>query len=137
MLSFYWHLHLAFITRNIYNWTLLNTSTSTFYNHLINTFPDNNTVFINWGIAPPGTYQLSIHLENKHICCEGNGSILIKPLPKWIPYQDKIICEGDGAFLSAWPNPIGAAYNWNVSGGIPSSSTLNIFNPVFLILEII
>ncbi len=116
-----------------YTWTLTNTSTNTNHNNLINTYPDNNTVWINWQSAPPGTYQLSVQLENKHICCSSTGSISITPTDKWTAYYDQTICVGNNANLSVSPST--GTFNWSVlppnAGVIPLTATGSVFNPAF------
>ncbi|HLF46387.1 MAG TPA: PKD domain-containing protein [Chitinophagaceae bacterium] len=116
-----------------YTWTLTNTSTATNYNNLLNTYPDNNTVWINWALAPPGTYQLTINLDNKHICCISNGSLTINPSDKWTAYYDQTICASAAANLSVFP--AAGVFNWTVlppnTGVSPLTGTGPIFNPVF------
>ncbi|REK48926.1 MAG: PKD domain-containing protein [Bacteroidetes bacterium] len=117
-----------------YNWTLTNISTATNYNSLLNTFPDNNTVWINWGVAPPGTYQLDINLTNNHLCCNSNGVLIINPTFPWEAYFDQTICTGaPGASLSVFPTL--GTFNWTVlppnAGVSPLSGTGPTFNPVF------
>ncbi len=116
-----------------YTWTLTNTSTSTNHNNLLNTYPDNNTVWINWALAPPGTYQLTINLDNKHICCSSSGSLTISPSDKWVAYYDQTICTGTNASLSVFP--AAGTFNWTVlppnTGVVPLSFTGPTFNPLF------
>lgn len=116
-----------------YTWTLTNISTATNYNNLLNTYPDNNTVWINWASAPPGTYQLTINLDNKHICCSSNGSLTINPSDKWTAYADQTICMGTNANLSVFP--VAGTFNWTVlppNGGVtPLTGTGPTFNPTF------
>lgn len=121
-----------------YTWTLTNISTNTNYNNLINTYPDNNTVWINWAVAPPGTYQLSVQLENKHICCSSSGSITITPTDKWTAYFDQTVCSiapGNVANLSVFPSA--GTFNWSVlppnAGVTPLTGTGPVFNPSFTI----
>ncbi len=117
-----------------YTWTLLNTTNGNYYNSALNTYPDNNTVWINWGSIPAGIYQLGITLENKHICCRTTGSLTITPRGKWKVYMDKTICAGSGASLSISPTP--GTYNWSVLppnvGVAPiTGGPGNTFNPIF------
>ena len=118
-----------------YTWTLTNTTTNTNHNNLLNTYPDNNTVWINWALAPAGTYQLSINLDNKHICCSSSGSLLINPSDKWQVYSDQTICMGSAANLSVFPGA--GTFNWTVlpinTGVSPLTWTGNTFNPTFTI----
>ena len=118
-----------------YTWTLLNTTTSTNYDGNINTYPDNNTVIINWAFLPAGTYQLGVTLNNKHICCTSSGSLTITPSGTWKAYYDQTVCKGTAANLSA-TGATGAVYNWTVlppnAGVVPlTSSPASSFNPVF------
>ncbi|MBY0478028.1 MAG: PKD domain-containing protein [Chitinophagaceae bacterium] len=118
-----------------YTWTLTNVTNATNHNNLLNTYPDNNTVWINWALAPPGTYQLSIQLDNKHICCNSSGSLTIKPSDKWQLYIDQTICKGTAASLTALP--AAGTYNWTVlppNGGVSplTGGPGNTFNPTFL-----
>lgn len=121
-----------------YTWTLTNISTATNYNNLLNTYPDNNTVWINWALAPPGTYQLTINLDNKHICCSSSGSLTINPSDKWKAYADQTICStapNNIANLSVFP--AAGTFNWTVlpvnSGVSPTTGTGPTFNPAFTI----
>ena len=116
-----------------YGWTLMNISTATNYTNLLSAFPDNNTVWINWALAPPGTYQLTINLVNKHLCCSSTGFILINPKQAWTAFADQTICAGSAASLSVFP-AVGT-FNWTVlppnGGVVPTSGTGSTFNPVF------
>ena len=118
-----------------YTWTLTNVTNATNHNNLLNTYPDNNTVWINWALAPPGTYQLSIQLDNKHICCNSSGSLTITPSDKWQVYTDQTICKGSAASLSVFP--VAGTFNWTVLSPNAGVSPLtggpgNTFNPTFL-----
>jgi hypothetical protein len=124
---------LPLLPGTFYNWTLYNTTTATFYNSALNTYPDNNTVWIDWNTVPAGTYQLNIQLDNKHICCTSNGSLTITPTGKWKAFIDQTICKGTSASLSA---TTGGNYNWTVlppNGGVaPLLATgTTTFNPSF------
>lgn len=121
-----------------YTWTLTNISTATNYNNLLNTYPDNNTVWINWALAPPGTYQLTINLDNKHICCSSSGTLTINPSDKWTAYFDQTVCStppNNIANLSVFP--AAGTFNWTVlppnTGVSPLSGTGPVFNPAFTI----
>ncbi|MBL0146152.1 MAG: hypothetical protein IPP48_10595 [Chitinophagaceae bacterium] len=107
-----------------YTWTLLNTTTGLYHNSAINTYPDNNTVWIKWNSIPAGVYQLGVTLENKHICCKTTGSLTITPRGKWKPYFDQTICAGSAASLSA---TAGGTYTWTVlppnAGVAPTTGT--------------
>jgi len=116
-----------------YSWTLTNVSTATSYNNLLNTYPDNNTVWINWAAAPPGTYQLTVNLDNKHICCSSSGSLTITPSDKWMAFVDQTVCAGTTANLSVFPTA--GTFNWTVippnTGVSPLTGTGPAFNPLF------
>lgn len=117
-----------------YTWTLTNITTATNYNNLLNAYPDNYTVWINWALATPGTYQLTINLDNKHICCSSSGSLTIIPSDKWTAFYDQTICKGASANLSASPGA--GTFNWTVLPPNTGVSPLtggpgNSFNPVF------
>ncbi|MEQ1675147.1 MAG: PKD domain-containing protein [Chitinophagaceae bacterium] len=119
-----------------YTWTLNNISTSTNYDNLLNTYPDNNTVWINWSSAPAGTYQLTINLQNKHICCSSTGSLLINPSGTWTAFTNKTICAGAGANLYTFP--AAGTFVWTVippnAGVTPiAGGPGNMFNPIFTI----
>jgi len=126
---------LPLLPGTLYTWTLTNTTTATNCNNLLNTFPDNNTVWINWSTATIGdTYQLSVSLNNKHICCSSNGSLTITPSGKWKIYLDQTICAGTGASLAAY-GAAGSVFNWTVlppnAGVTPPSGSGANFNPIF------
>ncbi len=118
-----------------YTWTLTNITTATNCNNLLNAYPDNYTVWINWAAATPGTYQLTINLDNKHICCSSSGSLTIIPSDKWTAYSDQTVCTGPpGANLFAFP--VAGTYNWTVlppnTGVTPlTGGPGNTFNPIF------
>lgn len=118
-----------------YTWTLTNVTTSTNYNSLLTTFPDNNTVWVNWAVAPAGTYLLTINLENKHICCSSTGSLTINPSDKWTAYSDQTICAGlpNTASLSVFP--AAGTFNWTIlapnAGASPLTGSGSTFNPSF------
>jgi PKD domain len=125
--------NLPLLPGTFYTWTLYNTSNNTYYNSAINTYPDNNTVWIDWNALPPGPYQLNVLLENKHICCTSNGSLTITPTGKWKAFIDQTICKGTNATLNA---TAGGNYNWTVllpnTGVVPLSATATTtFNPNF------
>lgn len=119
-----------------YTWTLTNITTATNCNNLLNAYPDNYTVWINWAAATPGTYQLTINLDNKHICCSSSGSLTINPSDKWTAYYDQTICStapNNIANLSVFPT--GGTFSWTVlpinTGVIPLTGTGPTFNPTF------
>ncbi len=116
-----------------YTWTLTNTTNNTNHNNLLNTYPDNNTVWINWASAPPGSYLLTVVLDNKHLCCTSTGSLVINPSDKWTAYSDQTICAGSPAGLSVFP--AAGTFNWTVlppnAGVVPTSGSGSTFSPVF------
>jgi PKD repeat protein len=117
-----------------YTWTLTNTTAGTLHNAALSTYPDNNTVWINWGHPgiTAGNYELSITLTNKHICCNSTGKLIIKPKQKFKAYSDQTICKGTAASLSV--SPATGTFNWLVTpilGVVPSSGTGATFSPVF------
>jgi PKD repeat protein len=125
---------LPLLPGTFYTWTLLNTTNGNYYNSALNTYPDNNTVWINWGSIPAGVYQLGITLENKHICCRTTGSLTITPTGKWKVYMDKTICVGGVAALNVAPTT--GTFNWSVltpnAGVAPlTGGPGNTFNPSF------
>ncbi len=125
---------LPLLPGTFYTWTLLNTTNGNYYNSALNTYPDNNTVWINWGSIPAGVYQLGITLENKHICCRTTGSLTITPTGKWKVYMDKTICAGTAASLNV--APVAGTFNWTVlppnAGVTPlTGGPGNTFNPTF------
>jgi len=122
----------------IYTWTLTNITTATNHNSMLNTYPDNNTVWIDWSppAATPGTYVLSINLTNNHICCNSNGSLTINPGQEFEAFLDQTVCTGpSGASLFVIPGT--GTFNWTVlppnAGVSPLSGTGTTFNPVFAI----
>ncbi len=111
-----------YLPGTFYTWTLTELP-STNANNLLSTYPDNNTVWINWANAIPGaTYQLSITLLNKHLCCTSTGSINITPKQKFIITGPSGICAGQNVTFSTNP---GGTFNWTVApttGVVPPSS---------------
>ena len=123
---------LPLLPGTFYNWSLKNITNNTFYNGALSTYPDNNTVWINWSILPAGTYELTINLDNKHICCNHTGKITITPKGRFTAYNNQTICKGTAANLSV--SPASGTFNWSVvpvTGVIPPTGTGPIFNPVF------
>jgi PKD repeat protein len=128
-----------YLPGSFYTWQLLNTSTGNYYNQLINTFPDNNQAWINWtDTLAAGSYQLTVTINNKHLCCNGTGSLLITPKPKFtINAFPSPACVNSPVFFYSQINPnIGTvAANWtaNPSLGVSfatptgSSSTNGFF----------
>lgn len=125
---------LPLLPGTFYTWQLNNITANTNHNAALSTFPDNNTVWINWMGLPPGTYELSVTLENKHICCNSTGKITITPKPRFTAYFNQTVCKGTAANLSVFPTA--GNFNWIVvpaTGVIPPSGTGSTFNPVFTI----
>jgi PKD repeat protein len=114
-----------------YTWHL-NNLTPTNYDYLLTTYPDNNTVWINWNQLPPGTYQLTIDLANKHLCCNSTGVVTIISKGTFTAYYDQTVCTGNPASLSVFP--AAGTFNWTISpsaGVVPSTGSGNSFSPVF------
>lgn len=114
-----------------YTWHL-DDLTPTNYDYLLSTYPDNNTVWINWNLLPPGTYQLTVELDNKHLCCESIGKVTIISNSTFTAYSDQTVCKGTAASLSVFP--VAGTFNWVVTpslGVSPSSGTGSTFSPVF------
>ncbi len=102
------------------------------YDYLLTTFPDNNTVWINWNMLPPGTYKLTIILDNKHLCCGSTGIATIISKGTFTAWSDQTVCKGSAASLSA--SPMAGTFTWSVSpiaGVVPPTGTGSSFNPVF------
>ncbi|TSA42489.1 MAG: PKD domain-containing protein [Chitinophagaceae bacterium] len=126
---------LPMLPGTFYVWTLTNITANTTHNNALSTYPDNNTVYINWG-APgltAGTYELSITLTNKHICCNSTGKLTITPKQKFQAYNNQTICAGSAANLLV--SPATGSFNWVVVPAVgvmpPSISGPSTFNPVF------
>lgn len=114
-----------------YTWHL-NDLTPTNYDYILTTFPDNNTVWINWNMIPPGTYQLTIDLDNKHLCCNSSGTATIISKGTFTAYIDQTVCKGSSANLSVYP--AAGTFNWSVSpvlGVAPPTGSGSTFNPIF------
>ncbi|MBK7434278.1 MAG: PKD domain-containing protein [Chitinophagaceae bacterium] len=77
-------------------------------NNLLSTYPDNNTVWVNWPNTTD-TYQLTINLNNKHLCCTSTASITINPKVKFSVSGPSTICAGQSGSFST--NPAGT-FNW-------------------------
>ncbi len=111
-----------------YTWTLTNVTTSTPANSLLSTYPDNNVVLVDWSLAVPGnTYQLTINLNNKHLCCNSTGTLIITPKGRFSIIGPNSICRSQSAGF--FPIP-GGTFNWATSPvtgvtppSLPSAST--------------
>lgn len=119
-----------------YTWTLMNTTTNTNYTNVLSTYPDNNTVWINWASVPANnTYVLTINLNNKHLCCTSTGSLTINPSGKWQAFNDRTLCIGTPANL--FTNPVAGSYNWTVTPNTgvipPSGGPGSTYAPIFTI----
>ena len=122
-----------YLPGTFYTWTLMNVTAAANANNLLSTYPDNNTVWINWANAIPGnTYQLTIFLDNKHLCCNSTGSLTIIPKQKFKVLGPASICVGQSGFFGTLP---GGLFDWSVLPlpGAPAS-VLNApnYNPIFL-----
>lgn len=94
---------LPYLPGTFYTWTLTDVTTSTNANNLLSTYPDNNTVWVNWALATPGdTYQLTINLNNPHLCCASTGTLTIKPASSFSINGQTTICAGSTAVF--FPN---------------------------------
>lgn len=105
-----------------YTWTLTDVTTASNANSLLSTYPDNNTVWITWP-STTDTYQLTINLNNKHLCCTSTSSITITPKGKFTVNGPSSICQGQSGSFSTFP---GGVFNWlvNPTGGVsPISAT--------------
>ena len=114
-----------------YSWTLTGSP-----NILLSTSPDNNTVWINWENATPGgTYQLSISLLNKHLCCRrSSGSITIIPKQKYTVYGFSFICAGQSASFNTVSVPSSTTnFDWTVSPttGVSPASASALTGPFY------
>lgn len=105
-----------------YTWTLMNTTTATNANALLSTYPDNNTVWINWP-ATTDTYQLTISLNNKHLCCTSTNTITITPKGKFTVSGPSTICQNQSGTFSTVPS---GSFSWQIvpGGGVsPATGT--------------
>jgi PKD repeat protein len=116
-----------------YNWQLKNITTNTLHNGALSTYPDNNTVLVNWTGLPAGTYELTVNLNNKHICCSSTGKITITPKDKFAAFSDQTICAGNFASLGVFPFTGG--FTWTVlppnTGASPLTGAGTSFAPGF------
>lgn len=115
-----------------YTWHLNNITNNSNHDNALSTLPDNNTVWVNWNGLPAGTYELTIDLENKHICCGSSGKITITPKGKFQAFMSQTICKGSGATLSVSPGT--GTFQWQVVpsvGATPSTGTGSSFTSVF------
>lgn len=114
-----------------YTWHL-DDLTPTNYDYLLSTYPDNNTVWINWSMLPAGTYQLTVELDNKHLCCKTVGKVTIISNSTFTAYSDQTVCKGTAANLSVYP--MSGTFSWVVtpaSGVVPPMGSGSSFAPVF------
>ncbi|MDZ4758202.1 MAG: PKD domain-containing protein [Bacteroidota bacterium] len=122
-----------YLPGTFYTWTLMNVTTATNANNLLSTYPDNNTVWINWANAiPSNTYQLTIFLNNKHLCCSSTGSLTIIPKQRFSVMGSATVCVGQSGFFGTSP---GGTFDWSIlpiTGVSPSFSlgTPN-YSPLF------
>ena len=116
---------LPYLPGTSYTWTLMDITTATNVTAtMLSTYPDNNRAVINWSLGTPGdVYQLSIVLNNQHLCCTSSGSITITPKERFTVNGPSSICAGQTATFGT--NPPGT-FNWasNPTGGVvPPTST--------------
>ena len=106
-----------------YTWTLTNvTAGNTNVSNLLSTYPDNNTVWINWPNTTD-TYQLTIVLNNKHLCCTSTASLTITPKVKFTVYGPSSICQYQSGTFTTSPT---GTFNWAalpVTGVTPPSAS--------------
>ena len=137
---------LPILPGTFYNWRLTNTTTgiivgpgSPFAPNFF-TAPDNNIFNINWAnIGANGTdnYLLEVGLNNKHICCQTQGSIVITPRDRFVANYNQTICTGDMANLfvnNATTVTTSTSYNWTVSPSVgvsPATFTGTNYTPTF------
>lgn len=98
-----------------YTWTLTDITTATNATSLLSTYPDNNSVVINWGAATPGdTYQLTVNLDNKHLCCTSTGSLAITPRQHFSITGPGTVCAGPPGSATFFASP-GGTFNWSAN----------------------
>lgn len=123
-----------------YTWTLTNITTPAVYTTSpeIFTYPDNITVWVNWGqiaILPGDVFQLSVNLNNEHICCNSTGFITITPKGTFGAFSDATICLNGTANLIA--NPSVGTFNWATlpAAGVSPATLSNSpsYSPTFSI----
>ncbi len=112
-----------FLPGTDYTWTLMDISTPANASGLLSTFPDNNSVWVDWPSAIPGnTYVLTIALSNKHLCCSSTGTLSIIPKRTFVISGPPSICAGQsGGFYPNYPG----TFNWAVApttGVVPPSA---------------
>jgi PKD repeat protein len=128
---------LPILPGTFYTWTLTNVTTPATYTGApqIYTFPENNTVWVNWGaipISPGDVFTLTAKLDNEHICCHTIGSITITPKEKFIALTDQTVCLNDLVNLTV--SPTVGTFSWLVSpnsGFTAPNSNLPTFTPTF------
>ncbi|MEO7310365.1 MAG: PKD domain-containing protein, partial [Chitinophagaceae bacterium] len=113
---------LPILPGTFYNWSLNNITNGNNYDPALYTHPENNTVWINWSTLPPGVYQLTVNLDNKHICCNHTGTITITPKGRFQIFSSQTVClNGTASLTTSGPGN----YNW-----LPVPNTLVV--PPFL-----
>jgi hypothetical protein len=93
-----------------YHWHLTNSSNQNLDN-LLNTYPDNNAVWINWGNLT-GTFTLTVDLINKHLCCEKTGAITFNVKSPFKAFSNQTICPGNYPNLYVYPNT--GSFTWDI-----------------------
>ncbi len=110
-----------------YTWQLKNLTSLANNTSSIFTYPDNNVANINWSqvpFAPGDVFELSVILDNQHICCSSSGSINITPNSAFSIISNSPVCLGSNVSLFAG-NGAGTI-NWSVvpvTGVTPTSGT--------------
>lgn len=116
-----------------YQWTLTNLTTNTVENALLSTYPEANTAWVDWGSATGASYELSLTLLNKHLCCGGTSKITITPRPTFRINNAPSICAGQSAGF--FPN-VASTYNWTIAptaGVSPLPSPGPGYNPTLTV----
>jgi PKD repeat protein len=125
---------LPLLPGTFYTWQLIKTSNGVDYSSALNTYPDNNTVWVNWGSLPPGAYDLNVNLENKNTCCTSKGKITITSKERFAAYYDQLACTGTTT-ASLYVSPAAGSFSWSVlppNGGVsPVTGTGPTFAPGF------
>jgi PKD repeat protein len=125
---------LPLLPGTFYTWTLTDvTAGNVNVNSLLSTYPDNNTVWIDWPSAIAGnTHTLTVTLNNPHLCCTSTASISIKPKQIFSINGPPSICAGQTA--SFFPNQADTFF-WTASPMIgvvpPIAGGANFYSATF------
>ncbi|MES2775719.1 MAG: PKD domain-containing protein [Bacteroidota bacterium] len=123
---------LPLLPGTFYTWSLNNITNGNNYDPNLYTYPENNTVWIDWSLLPPGVYQLTVVLENKHTCCIQTGTITITPKGRFQALSNQTVCQFNAATLfTSGPG----SFDWQTlpAGGVapPSLPASLTYNPTF------